>query len=163
MKPEDVLGRRCKDRINNFSGICIGFQDWMFGCRHYLIKGDTFNGDTEKNIVRVPEPIIEVLSPEIMENLVTNFNYIQEEEAFGKFYRDIVTGYSGVCVGIAYICYDEIQYYIESQNKKKKIPLDIWPLDKGRLRIIDDKEIIDPKDTRSDSHKGGVDCIPIIA
>ena len=164
MKPEDVLGRRCKDRINNFSGICIGFQDWMFGCRQYLVKGETLENSKEKNIFLVPEPVIEVLSSEPMDNLITSFDYTQEEEAFGNHYCDVITGFSGICIGIAFICYDEIQYFLEPSSKKnKKQEVNTWPLDKGRLKLMEDKKRIKPEETRSDGHKGGVDYLPMIS
>ena len=161
MKLDEVMGRLCRDKVSKAEGICVGIVDWMFGCRHYIIRPILEKDkvlEHAHDFFKLTDGYIEVVDPQP----VIETNIVDEESLFfGKICRDKVTGYEGMCIGRLWECYSEKQYCLQGKYNKKKMkkPPMMW-IDEGRVEIISSDEAMDPKDVQTE-RKGGVNDISI--
>ncbi len=156
MNPDEIMGKMCRDRISGIQGICVLCVSWMFGCCHYYLKEVKPKKGEKKLITVVPEPALEVMSDEPGCDIEFHAEVTNESrEAFGRSYTDIVTGFAGVCIGVACSIYDEVQLYLQPRCKKKNSKPKVEAFDKGRLRILEREPVVQ-SDEVTDKHKGGV-------
>lgn len=47
-RKEELFGKLCRDKITNFTGVCIGKIEWMFGCDQYCLAPRVKNEEPTK-------------------------------------------------------------------------------------------------------------------
>lgn len=161
MKQQEILGRLCKDKISQAEGVAVGVIDWMFGCRHYILRPVLDKDkvlDHVQDFFKTTEGCLEIVNPEpVVEVDITD----EEPRFFGKICRDKVTGYEGMCIGRLWEVYSEKQYCLQAKynaKKMKKAPV-MW-IDEGRVEVIESDLELEPKDVQSE-RKGGITDIKI--
>lgn len=158
-----LFGRKCKDVITGFEGVCVGIVEHMFGCTDVILESTkTKHGKNRILPDQFSVERINVLSPDIALENITIPEY-ESPKHFGKMCRDKVTGYEGYCLSCCNVFYTSRQYLLQApcKNKKKnrKTP-GIW-IDEGRLEELEGYEVI-TKESVSSQKPGGISGLPEI-
>ena len=151
MNELDCLGRKYRDCITGYEGICVAVMEWMYGCRQLLLKAQNKDNPKDASAVFFPAQLDEI--GERLENIqVPEYT---APEYYGLRCRDKVTRQTGICIGRITHLYAEQQYVLEHvPADTDKETWQIW-LDKGRIAVIDGAEHVEPEDVQS-SRPGGI-------
>ena len=154
MNELELLGKRCRDIVSGFEGICIGVVEWMYGCSQFVIQPKAENGMKKNYSNFFFEKQLEILDDGVSEKIAVP--EYREQIYFGKECRDKVTGVVGMCIGRAIWLFNCDQYVLEIQpedhGKESRL---VW-LDDGRLEITEEQEKAIEPDAVSGSRPGGV-------
>ncbi len=158
---KQLFGRKCKDVITGFEGVCVGIVEHMFGCTDVILESHTTK-DRKPRVTPYQFSIerIKVLSSDIALEDITIPEY-EAPQHFGIMCRDKVTGYEGYCLSCCDIFYTSRQYFLLAKCKRKKKDRrksGIW-IDEGRLEELEGYEIID-QESVSSGRPGGINGLP---
>ena len=161
MNELELLGKRCRDIVSGFEGICIGVVEWMYGCSQFVIQPKAENGMKKNYSNFFFEKQLEILDDGVSEKIAVP-GY-REQIYFGKECRDKVTGVVGMCIGRAIWLFNCDQYVLEIQPEDHAKDSRLLWLDDGRVEPTEKQEkTIDPE-TVTGSRAGGLmdpSCYP---
>ena len=142
-RQNELLGRKCRDKLTGYIGVCHERIIWMFGCDKYALHPLFEEGkDYNKILPRTfAEDAIEVIET-IVEVDPDRDELGNQERFFGKLCRDKVTLFEGICTGRLTSLYGSDMYCLAQRSKKKKASRDEW-FDEARIEIIGDGVAVD--------------------
>ena len=136
-----LLGKRCRDIVTGFEGICTGVTEWMYGCQQFVLQPKAEDGSKKNYWSYFFEKQLEVIDDGISEKV--EIPAYDQPKFFGKECRDKVTGAQGICIGRTVFLFNSTQYVIEipSEDQTKDSRL-LW-MDEARVEVVKDakKEI----------------------
>ena len=151
----EFFGKKCRDIVSGFEGICDGVLEWMYGCRQYNLEARADEKESRKE--RHSSFFEKQL--EIVDEGISSRVEIPPEEPprfFGKECRDKVTGLKGMCIGRMVWLFNTTQYIIEIRSKDDDKPTKLMWLDEGRVETVENPEHeIDPEEVKS-PRPGGI-------
>lgn len=138
MNELDLLGKKCRDIVTGFEGICTGIIEHLYGCRQVKLETKSEDGKDKTYPAFFMEKQIQVVDNGIRDQV--EIPKYHEPIYFGKECRDKVTGIKGICVcrGIWLFNCDQYLLEIQPEDPSKEARL-VW-LDDGRIEAIEDPE-----------------------
>lgn len=131
----ELLGKKVRNRLTDFEGVCEHKLVWLFGCTQYA--GTVFSNDKQKYFIE-EEQLLEELETKVEVEMPIPMR--KQKDFFGKKCRDKVSGFEGVCIGRRIGIYAVDQYCLESEvNEKGEIATQFF--DEGRIVVIDEESI----------------------
>ncbi len=135
----ELMGKKCKDRVTGFEGICVGYVEWMYGCKKYILQPVSEKTGERKDTASFFEKELEVIGDGLMDAEIPEY---VEPALFGKECVDKVTKIKGVCSGRITMLFAGQQYCLEYKNEEKgKDPIASTWLDEGRLEPMEKKVV----------------------
>ncbi len=156
-RQNELFGKKCRDKLTGFVGVCTDRIIWLYGCDKYSLKQLVEEGKEFKQIPRT----FDDQSLEVLETIVEvdqNRNELGNQELFfGKLCRDKVTLFEGICTGRMTSLYGSDAYCLSPRSKKKNKHLASEWFDEGRLEIIGEGVSVEEVTT---DRPGGEDSYP---
>lgn len=150
----DLLGKRCRDMVTEFEGICTSMIDYLYGCETYSLRPQVADS-TKKESCSFYREQLEVIDDGIRDKVeIPDYT---EPTLFGKMCRDKVTGMKGVAVARAVSLFTTEQYVLEYQPEDLSKDVRLMWLDAGRLEELPDERVIVSEDVSGD-RAGGMLC-----
>lgn len=149
----EFLGRRFRDIVTGYEGICTGYVEWLYGCTQFRLRAQVDSSSSNNDIFAFYfEKQLELLDDGIRDKV--EIHDYTKPLFFGKYCRDKVTDFEGICIGRIVSIFAGNQYVLEHQPEDKdKEPVQKW-FDEGRIEVIEGPEI-KPEDVAG-SRNGGV-------
>ena len=156
MSEYQLLGKKCKDRITRFEGVCVAVVEWMYGCKQFILQPECTNVTKKEHTGMFYEKQLVTMEFDGLEGI--EIPEYTEPVLFGKECMDKVTKQKGICIGRVTWLFASPQYVLEfqplDQDKDTKI---LW-LDEGRVEEVPNSEnCIDPEDVQGDRPGGVMD------
>lgn len=130
-----LLGKRCRDYVTGFEGICVGLTEWMYGCSQYILQPKAQSDSKKNSACFFYEKQLSVVDDGITEKV--EIPPYDEPVLFGKECEDKVTGVKGICVGRTIYLFTCTQYFLEiiqeDQTKENRMVV----LDEGRIKLAE--------------------------
>ncbi|WP_197027939.1 hypothetical protein [Butyrivibrio sp. WCE2006] len=156
-RQNELFGKKCRDKLTGFEGICFERITWLYGCDKYSLRQIKEDGQEYKAIPRTFSPNSLITLETVIEVDPNRDEQGKQEEFFGKLCRDKVTGFEGICTGRMTSLFDSDSYCLEPKAKKKSIHRNCEWFDEGRIEIIGYG--ISPEEVQSE-RPGGMDSYP---
>lgn len=149
-----LLGKKCRDQVTGFEGICTSVIEWLYGCQQFVLQPKTKDPEKREKSGMFFEKQLEVLDDDGLKDV--EIPEYTAPDMFGKECFDKVTKQHGICIGRAISLFSCTQYVLEHQpvdpDKDSRM---IW-LDEGRLEIIPESDnSVNPEEVRG-SKPGGI-------
>ena len=156
-KQNELFGKKCRDKITGFVGVCTERIVWMYGCDQYHLRPlyDP-KANSKDAITAFEEHSLEVLDT-VIEIDPCKDEFGNQDYYFGKLCRDKVTGFEGVCTGRLTSIFCSDLYCLAPKSKKKTVKLKPEWFDEGRLEILGTAIAVD--DVKAE-RPGGVNSYP---
>ena len=147
------LGSRVKDVITGFTGIAVGYSQWMYGCNRIVIEGEALKEGKPIGTQWFDEQRIETV--ENGENAVAVSPPRDHDHiVMGNRYKDRVTGFEGVAQAITIWSSGNVTVSIEpTELNDDGKPIDAQGFDAHRLEQVAEQEI--PVTEESQATTGG--------
>lgn len=156
-RQNELFGKKCRDILTGFVGVCTDRVIWLYGCDKYTLKMLAEEG---KEFKQIPKTFDEQ-SLEVVEEVIAvdpNRDELGNQNVFfGKLCRDKVTLFEGICTGRLTSLYGTDMYYLSPRSKKKTKHIDGTWFDEGRLEIIGEGVSVEEVTT---DRPGGEDSYP---
>lgn len=140
---EKLMGKKCKDIVTGFEGICVGFCESISGCRQFILQPVSDRVDEKKRSAYFFEKQLEVIGEGLKDVELPEYT---EPVLLGKECIDKVTKIKGVCSGRITWLFAGPQYMLEYLQNGNNEDASMICLDEGRLEVVGDK--VAPEDVQ---------------
>ena len=128
------FGKRYRDIVSGFEGICIGYVEWIYGCNQFILAPRAENASKKESSSLFFEKQLEYLDDGIVDKV--EIPEIDKPRFIGMECVDKVTGFQGICVGRYVWLFNCDQYVLEFQPDEKTRETKFNILDEGRIEIV---------------------------
>ena len=133
MNSTDYLGRTCVDIITGFKGVCIAYDECLYGCSNVVLQPVS---DDPKTIIDPKSFLttrVRIVDESVFDGVVVP-EYISPK-FWGSVCKDKVTGFQGVCVERRISLFNADQYtLVASYNKDSLFSHEEYlMIDEGRI------------------------------
>lgn len=128
------FGKRYRDIVSGFEGICTGCVEWIYGCNQFILAPRAENASKKESSSLFFEKQLEYLDDGIADKV--EVPEIGKPRFFGMECVDKVTGFQGMCIGRYVWLFNCDQYVLEFQPDEKTRETKFNILDEGRIEIV---------------------------
>ncbi len=153
-KQNELMGKRCRDRITGATGTIIQRIIWAYGCDKYILK-TSFNAESiQQHSIICDAECLEILDTVIAVD-ESRDEMGNQNRYFCKKVRDKVSGFKGICTGRMVSLFSGDTYFIDPKAGKKHKNLRGEWIDEARIEIIG--EGVSVEDVKGDKPGGEMD------
>lgn len=138
LKELELFGKKCRDAVTGFEGVCVGMTEWMYGCRQYILQPESEGGKKKNYWSYFFEKQLDVIDAGVSERVEKPV--YDEPRYFGKECRDKVTGAQGICIGRTVFLFNSTQYVIEIPSEDQSRESRLMWIDEGRVEVVKDSK-----------------------
>ena len=128
------FGKRYRDIVSGFEGICIGYVEWIYGCNQFILAPRAENASKKESSSFFFEKQLEYLDDGIVDKVEAPG--VSAPRFIGMECVDKVTGFRGMCIGRYVWLFNCDQYVLEYQPNEKTRETKFNILDEGRIEIV---------------------------
>jgi len=128
------FGKRYRDIVSGFEGICTGYVEWIYGCNQFILAPRAENASKKESSSLFFEKQLEYLDDGIAGKV--EVPEIGKPRFIGMECVDKVTGFQGMCIGRYVWLFNCDQYVLEFQPDEKTRETKFNILDEGRIEIV---------------------------
>jgi len=128
------FGKRYRDIVSGFEGICTGYVEWIYGCNQFILAPRAENASKKESSSLFFEKQLEYLDDGIADKV--DIPEIDKPKFIGMECVDKVTGFRGMCIGRYVWLFNCDQYVLEFQPDEKTRETKFNILDEGRIEIF---------------------------
>lgn len=159
-RQNELFGKKCRDKITGYVGVCTDRIIWLYGCDKYTLKQLSEDNKDSKQLTKCfDEQSLVVIEP-VVEVPLNRDELGNQEKFFGKLCRDKVTLFEGICTGRMTSIFGCDSYCLSPRSKKKNKYLASEWFDEGRLEVIGEGVSVEEVTT---DRPGGEDSYPTFA